>query len=60
MPIIKQNIIFKIYEMTKIVADHEDCTQCKDVSELKVAVFFSVVSHLILVTTGGSRVAETT
>lgn len=42
VPIIKQNIIFKIYEMTKIVTDHEDCTQCNDVSELKPNVVHSL------------------
>lgn len=32
VPIIKQNIIFKIYEMTQIQPDHDDCAQCNDVS----------------------------
>lgn len=32
LPIIKQDIIFKIYEMTQIQEDHHDCLQCHDVS----------------------------
>lgn len=32
VPIIKQDIIFKIYKMTQIVEDHLDCNQCLDVN----------------------------
>lgn len=34
LPIIKQDIIFKIYDMTQIQEDHNDCVQCHDVSKL--------------------------